>query len=160
MSQRVKNNSHATRLRRVSYYFLLFTRCDVICNLLQYTHTGKCNPNQRNATTQRNATQRNNTTQRNPTQRNTTQRNATQHNTTQHNTTQHNIYCSELLSFFNRIQKNEIEAMRVWCIVVFMQVVCPSIVKEVNILRGTHTLITDRITSCFEKDAFKTFIIL
>ena len=40
-SQRVKNNSHATRLRLVSY-FLFFTRCDVICDLLQYTHTEKC----------------------------------------------------------------------------------------------------------------------
>ena len=36
-SQRVKNNSHATRS------FLFFTRCDVICDLLQYTHTEKCN---------------------------------------------------------------------------------------------------------------------
>ena len=24
--------------------FLFFTRCDVICDLLQYTHTEKCNP--------------------------------------------------------------------------------------------------------------------
>ena len=42
VSQRVKNNSHATvatRLRLVSY-FLLFTRCD-ICDLLQYTGMGK-----------------------------------------------------------------------------------------------------------------------
>ena len=37
-SQCVKNNSHATRLRLVSY-LLFFTRCDVICDLLQYTHT-------------------------------------------------------------------------------------------------------------------------
>ena len=35
-SQRVKNRSHATHL--VSY-FLFFTRCDVICDLLQYTYT-------------------------------------------------------------------------------------------------------------------------
>ena len=45
MSQRVKNNSHGTRLRLVSY-FLFFTRCDVICDLLQYTRTTrtiKCN---------------------------------------------------------------------------------------------------------------------
>ena len=34
----MKNNSHATRLRLVSY-FLFFTRCDVICDLLQYTRT-------------------------------------------------------------------------------------------------------------------------
>ena len=34
-SQRVKNNSHATRLCFVSY-FLFFTRCDIICNLSQY----------------------------------------------------------------------------------------------------------------------------
>ena len=42
VSQRVKNNSHATvatRLRLVSY-FLFFTRCD-ICDLLQYTGMGK-----------------------------------------------------------------------------------------------------------------------
>ena len=36
-SQRVKNNSHATRLRLVSY-FLFFKRCEVICDLLQYMH--------------------------------------------------------------------------------------------------------------------------
>ena len=40
-SQRVKNNSHATRLRLV--LFLFFTRCDVMCDLLQYTRTQKCN---------------------------------------------------------------------------------------------------------------------
>ena len=40
-SQCVKNSNHATRLRLVSY-FLFFTRCDVICDLLQYTHMGKC----------------------------------------------------------------------------------------------------------------------
>ena len=40
-SQRVKN-SGATRLRLVSY-FLFFTRCDVIFDLLQYTRTQKCN---------------------------------------------------------------------------------------------------------------------
>ena len=34
-SQRVKNNSHATRLRLVSYFFYW----DVICDLLQCTHT-------------------------------------------------------------------------------------------------------------------------
>ena len=34
-SQRVKNNSHATRLRLVSYFLFC---CDVICDLLQYTH--------------------------------------------------------------------------------------------------------------------------
>ena len=39
-SQRVKNNSHLTRLRLVSY-FLFFTHCDVICDLLQCTHTEK-----------------------------------------------------------------------------------------------------------------------
>ena len=38
-----KNNSHAARLRLVSYcYFLLFTCCDVICDLLQH-RKGKCN---------------------------------------------------------------------------------------------------------------------
>ena len=36
-SGRVKNNSHATPLRFV--YFLFFTRCDVVCDLLLYTHT-------------------------------------------------------------------------------------------------------------------------
>ena len=35
-SQHVKNNSHATRL-------LFFTRFDVICDLLQYTHTENYN---------------------------------------------------------------------------------------------------------------------
>ena len=39
-SQRVKNNSHTTQLRLVSY-FLSFTRYAVICDLLQYTHTRK-----------------------------------------------------------------------------------------------------------------------
>ena len=34
-SQRVKKNSHAT--------LLFFTRCDVLCDLLQCTQTGKCN---------------------------------------------------------------------------------------------------------------------
>ena len=37
-SQRVKNDSHVTRLHLVSY-FLFFTSCDVICDLLQYTRT-------------------------------------------------------------------------------------------------------------------------
>ena len=41
-SQRVKNNSHATRLRLVPY-FLFFTRCEIICGLLQYTYTEKSN---------------------------------------------------------------------------------------------------------------------
>ena len=41
-SQRVKNNSHDSRLRLVSYV-LYFTCCDVICDLLQYTRTEKCN---------------------------------------------------------------------------------------------------------------------
>ena len=41
-SQCAKNNSHATRLRLLSY-FVFFTRCNVICDLLQYTHTEKCN---------------------------------------------------------------------------------------------------------------------
>ena len=41
-SQRVKNNSYATRLRLVSY-FLFFTRYHVICDLLEYLHTEKCN---------------------------------------------------------------------------------------------------------------------
>ena len=36
------NPRHITRLRLVSYIFLFFTRCDVICDLLQYTHTEKC----------------------------------------------------------------------------------------------------------------------
>ena len=40
-SQRVKNNSHATRLCLVSY-FLFFIRCDVKCDLLQDTQTEKC----------------------------------------------------------------------------------------------------------------------
>ena len=40
-SQRLKNN-HGTRLCPVSY-FLFFTRYDVICDLLQYTRTEKCN---------------------------------------------------------------------------------------------------------------------
>ena len=35
-------NSMITRLRLVTY-FLFFTRCDVVCDLLQYTRTGKCN---------------------------------------------------------------------------------------------------------------------
>ena len=39
-SQRVRNNSHATRLCLVSY-FLFFPRCYVICDLLQCTHTRK-----------------------------------------------------------------------------------------------------------------------
>ena len=38
-SQSAKYNSHATRV----VYFLYFTRCDVICDLLQYTRTEKCN---------------------------------------------------------------------------------------------------------------------
>ena len=38
-SQRVKNNSPATRLRLVSY-FLFFTSCNVICDQLS---TEKCN---------------------------------------------------------------------------------------------------------------------
>ena len=38
-SQHVKNNSQH-RLCLV-LYFLFFTRCDVICHLLQYTHTEK-----------------------------------------------------------------------------------------------------------------------
>ena len=42
MSQRVKNNSHTTRLRLVTYFFVLYTH-DVICDLLQYTHREKCN---------------------------------------------------------------------------------------------------------------------
>ena len=37
-SQGAKNNSHASRLRLVSY-FIFFTHCDVICDLLQYTRT-------------------------------------------------------------------------------------------------------------------------
>ena len=41
-SQRVKNNSHATRFVFVSY-FLFFTRYDVIYDLLQYTRTEKYN---------------------------------------------------------------------------------------------------------------------
>ena len=41
-SQRVKNNNHVTRLRLVSF-FLFFARCDIICDLLQYTHMEKCN---------------------------------------------------------------------------------------------------------------------
>ena len=40
-SQRVKNNSHTTQLH-LMLYFLFFTRCDVICDLLQYTRTEKC----------------------------------------------------------------------------------------------------------------------
>ena len=40
-SQRVRNNSHATRLRLVSY-FLFFLCCDVIHDPLQYTHMEKC----------------------------------------------------------------------------------------------------------------------
>ena len=36
--QRVKNNIRATRLRPVSYVFC-FTRCDIMCGLLQYTRT-------------------------------------------------------------------------------------------------------------------------
>ena len=39
--QRVKNNSHATRLRLVSY-FLFFTRYDAFCDLLQYIRMEKC----------------------------------------------------------------------------------------------------------------------
>ena len=39
-SQRVKNNSHATRLRLV-LRLVFFTRYDVICDLLQYTHARK-----------------------------------------------------------------------------------------------------------------------
>ena len=42
MLQRVKNKTSTTRLRLMSY-ILFFTRCDVICDLLQYTRTGKCN---------------------------------------------------------------------------------------------------------------------
>ena len=41
-SQAVKKNSDTTRLRLVAY-FLFFTRCDVICDLLQNTRTEKCN---------------------------------------------------------------------------------------------------------------------
>ena len=37
-SHHVNNNSHATQLRLV-LYFLFFTRCDFICDLLQYTRT-------------------------------------------------------------------------------------------------------------------------
>ena len=48
-SQRVKNKKvqHETKpsapLGFVSRRLLFFTRCDVFCDLLQYTHTGKCN---------------------------------------------------------------------------------------------------------------------
>ena len=38
----LKNNSHATRLRLMSYVSF-FSHCDVICGLLQYTRTEKCN---------------------------------------------------------------------------------------------------------------------
>ena len=40
-SHRVKNNSYATRLSLLSYV-LFFTRCDIFCDVLQYTHTEKC----------------------------------------------------------------------------------------------------------------------
>ena len=39
-SQFVKNNSHTTRLRLVSY-FLFFSRSDVICDFVQYTRIDK-----------------------------------------------------------------------------------------------------------------------
>ena len=42
MSQGVKNNSDTTRLRLVAY-FLFFTRCDAVCDLLQNTRTEKFN---------------------------------------------------------------------------------------------------------------------
>ena len=39
--QRVKNKKYDTRRSRVTW-LLFFTRCDVFCDLLQYTCTGKC----------------------------------------------------------------------------------------------------------------------
>ena len=42
LQQRVKNKKYDTIRSRVAW-LLFFTRCDVFCDLLQYTHTGKCN---------------------------------------------------------------------------------------------------------------------
>ena len=41
-SQRVKNKKYDMRRSRV-VWLLLLTRCDVFCDLLQYTYMEKCN---------------------------------------------------------------------------------------------------------------------
>ena len=42
-SQRVKNNSHATRFRLVSYFFVLYTLWRHLWSITVHTHTEKCN---------------------------------------------------------------------------------------------------------------------